>query len=307
MADFEDTSEKTAIVKPHQLKPLVQEGEAAPYLIVIAGKQIGKQYKVTGPEMIIGRSPDCHVQIEDDGVSRRHARVANQNGVYMLSDAGSTNGTFANSKKVDQHPLRDGDKIQIGSNTVLKFTVQDSLEENAQRALYESATKDALTGAYNKKFFAERLKSEFAFAFRRTSTSPLSLVLFDIDHFKKINDTYGHIAGDFVLKNLAGVVQRQLRTEDIFARYGGEEFGIILRETDGEKTFIIAERVRRAVEGFKFIHEGKQIPVTISMGAATLDSKLHPDPKALLKAADDLLYKAKRGGRNRTESSMLGG
>src|SRR5687767_4577357 len=111
MGEFDDSAEKTAIVKPGQLKPLNQgQTEATPYLIVIAGKQIGKQYKVSGPEMIIGRSAECQVQIEDDGVSRRHARVANQNGIYMLSDAGSTNGTFANSQKVELHPLKDGDK-----------------------------------------------------------------------------------------------------------------------------------------------------------------------------------------------------
>jgi len=304
MAEFDDKSEKTAIVKPGMLPRL--DGAAAasnPYLIVIAGKQIGKQYKVQGEEMVIGRAPELEVQIEDDGVSRRHARVYNHNGIFMLADAGSTNGTFANGQKVTQHVLRDGDKIQIGTNTVLKFTVQDSVEEQAQRALYDSATRDGLTGAYNKKFFAERLRSEFAFAARRNT--PLSLVLFDIDFFKKVNDTYGHLAGDFVLKKISGVVAQALREEDIFARYGGEEFGIILRETDAEKAFIIAERIRRSVEAHKFVHDGQTIPVTISMGSATLDPKLHTDPKALLKASDDLLYKAKRGGRNRTETSLL--
>lgn len=304
MAEFDDKSEKTAIVKPGQLS-LTGGGAAAanPYLIVIAGKQIGKQYKVQGPEMVIGRSPECEVQIEDDGVSRRHARVYNQNGIYMLGDAGSTNGTFANGQKITQHVLRDGDKIQIGTNTVLKFTVQDSIEEQAQRALYDSATRDGLTGAYNKKFFAERLRSEYAFAARRNT--PLSLVLFDIDFFKKVNDNFGHIAGDFVLKKVSALVAGSLREEDIFARYGGEEFGIILRETDAEKAFIIAERIRRSIEQNKFLHEGQTIPVTISLGSATLNATAHPDPKALLKAADDLLYKAKRGGRNRTESTLL--
>ncbi|MBI5497816.1 MAG: GGDEF domain-containing protein [Deltaproteobacteria bacterium] len=304
MADFEDTSEKTAIVKPGLLAaPGAQSGAQNPYLIVIAGKQIGKQYRVLQGEMVIGRSPDCQVQIEDDGVSRKHAKVVGQNGVYVLADNGSTNGTFANSQKVDQHLLKDGDKIQIGSNTILKFTVQDSLEEEAQRSLYDSATKDALTGAYNKKFFAERLRTEFTFHARRSA--PLTLVLFDIDFFKKVNDTFGHIAGDFVLKKVSQVVAGCLREEDVFARYGGEEFGIILRETPAEKAFIVAERIRRAIESGKFVHDERTIPVTVSLGAATLDPAAHPDAKALLKAADDLLYKAKRGGRNRTESSLM--
>jgi two-component system cell cycle response regulator len=303
MADFEDSSEKTAIVRPGQL--LGQSTQTAahqPYLIVIAGKQMGKQYKVDA-ETVIGRSPDCQVQIEDDGVSRRHAKVVLEGLVYVLMDNGSTNGTFANSKRVDRHDLQNGDKIQIGSNTILKFTLQDSLEEQAQRQLYDSATKDALTGAYNKKFFAERLKTEHAFHFRRAG--PMSLVLFDIDFFKKVNDTYGHLAGDFVLKKISAVVAGQLREEDVFARYGGEEFGIILRETSAERAFIIAERVRRAVESTKFTFEDKVIPVTISMGSASLDIKKHPDAKSLLKESDDLLYKAKRAGRNRTETSFM--
>ena len=208
MADFEDSSEKTAIVRPDMLAGAAATNAANPYLIVIAGKQIGKQYKVSPGEMLIGRAPECQVQIEDDGVSRRHARVVGQNGVYFLSDAGSTNGTFANSIKVDQVALKDGDKIQIGSNTILKFTVQDTLEEQAQRSLYDSATKDALTGAYNKKFFAESLRTEFVFHQRRGVA--LTLILFDIDFFKKVNDNHGHIAGDAVLKKVAAVVAQQL-------------------------------------------------------------------------------------------------
>lgn len=301
MADFEDSSEKTAIVKPGQFAPGAATGQQ-PYLIVIAGKQIGKQYRVE-EDTLIGRAPECQVQIEDDGVSRRHARVVLEGASYILMDAGSTNGTFANSHRVDRHPLATGDKIQIGSNTILKFTLQDSLEEQAQRALYDSATRDALTGAYNKKFFAERLRTEHAFHARRTT--PMSLVLFDLDYFKKVNDTYGHLAGDFVLKKVSAVVSAQLREEDVFARYGGEEFGIILRETSGERAFIIAERIRRAVESTPIGFEDKRIPVTISMGAATLDINIHPDAKTLLKAADDLLYKAKRSGRNRTESTFM--
>lgn len=305
MADNDEVLDKTAVVKLAPAARNMVTGEAAPYLIFIAGKQIGKQFKIVAPEMLIGRSDDCHIKIEDDGVSRRHARVVVEEGQHILMDNGSTNGTFANGARVDRHVLHDGDKIQIGSNTILKYTVQDSLEEHAQRALYDSATKDALTGAYNKKFFADRLKSEFAFAHRRGLK--LSLLLFDIDHFKKINDTFGHVAGDSVLRELAGVVTRQLRTEDIFARYGGEEFGIILRDTDAEKAFIIAERVRRGVETYKFTHEGQTISVTVSLGSATLDKERHPDTKALVQAADELLYRAKRGGRNRTESSAFNG
>jgi diguanylate cyclase (GGDEF)-like protein len=300
-----DTAEKTAVLKLDELDRSLITGEEAPYLIVIAGRQVGKQYKLTEAEMVIGRADDCQVRLEDDGVSRKHARVVHKGGAHVLEDMGSTNGTFANGAKVEGHTLRDGDKIQIGSSTVLKFTVQDSLEENAQRSLYDSATRDGLTGAYNKKSFAERLRTEFSFAQRRAGE--LSLVLFDIDHFKRVNDTHGHLAGDHVLRELAAVVTRQLRTEDMFARYGGEEFGLILRETEVEKAHAIAERIRRAVQAHPFVHEGTRIPVTISLGVAALDVARHRDAKALVAAADELLYAAKHAGRNRTMSTLVGG
>lgn len=302
--DFDDGADKTAILKVVDVASKPPPADPAPYLVVIQGKQVGRQVKVVGPAMFIGRADDCAMHIEDDGVSRRHAKVVLEGGQPVLLDNGSTNGTFANGVKVDRHELQDGDKIRVGSTTILKFTVQDSLEESAQRALYDSATRDGLTGAYNKKFFAERLKTEFAFARRRAA--PLSLLMFDIDHFKKINDTFGHIAGDVVLKELAAVVTRELRTEDVFARYGGEEFGVIMRDTASTAAMATAERLRATVQRTRFAHDGRIIPVTISVGAAMLDKTLHGEPKDLLAAADALLYKAKHGGRNRVEGPARG-
>jgi diguanylate cyclase (GGDEF)-like protein len=199
--------------------------------------------------------------------------------------------------------LVDGDKLQVGSTTILKFSYQDEVEEQFQKQLYDSATRDGLTGAFNKKYFADQLKTEFAFCYRHNT--PLSLALFDIDFFKKLNDGFGHPAGDLALKQLSALVQKALRTEDIFARYGGEEFGVILRDTDGERAFLIAERVRRSTEQHEFTYEGKRLPLTISIGIATLEKQAYPSPKALVKAADQFLYEAKRKGRNRTESALM--
>jgi diguanylate cyclase (GGDEF)-like protein len=134
----------------------------------------------------------------------------------------------------------------------------------------------------------------------------MSLCLFDIDFFKKLNDGFGHQAGDHVLKTLAAIVQKMLRTEDIFARYGGEEFGVIFKNTDGEKAFLVLERIRRQIETHQFMNDDKRMPVTISIGIATLWQQNFPTPKALVKAADDYLYKAKGNGRNRTESAIVG-
>jgi len=299
-----DESEKTAVLALDDLKLLQQDDSRAAYLIVIKGRAVGKMYKLQDATTVLGRASDVQVLIEDEGVSRRHARIEKRPDGFHVIDNNSTNGVFVNNERSYSAVLADGDRVQIGSNTILKFSYQDEVEENYQKQLYDSATRDGLTGAYNKKFFADRLKTEFAYCHRHDTL--LSLILFDIDFFKKLNDGYGHVAGDFVLKNLAGIVEKTLRTEDIFARYGGEEFGIILRDTDGERAFLIAERTRRAIEGHKFMFEEQRLPVTVSLGVATLENKNYNTAKELVKASDSYLYKSKEGGRNRTESAIMG-
>jgi diguanylate cyclase (GGDEF)-like protein len=302
MSDLDDKADKTSVLGVKDLLQM-QAAQKNAYLIVINGRSVGRMYKVSTTDTVMGRSPDVDVIIEDEGVSRQHAKIENREDGMVLMDMGSTNGIFVNGKKVKRHYLNDGDRLQIGSTTILKFSYQDELEENFQKQLYDSATRDALTGAYNKKFFADHLKTEFAFCYRHER--PLSLILFDIDFFKKVNDNFGHVAGDYALKEVSKLVLETLRTEDLFARYGGEEFGVILRDTDAEHSFLIAERVRRTIEAFKFMWEGDEMPVTISLGVATLIEKNHRSPKALVQAADEYLYKAKENGRNRCESALM--
>lgn len=302
MVDFDDGTDRTKVLGLQSL--LAEEASnTSAYLIVISGRSVGRMYKVSKGEMVLGRSSEADVYIDDEGVSRRHAKLAPDREGIFLVDMGSTNGTFANGQKIDSHLLTDGDRIQIGSTTILKFSYQDDIDEKFQKQLYNSATRDSLTGAFNKKHFSERLNSEFAFAARHVS--PLSVILFDIDHFKQVNDVYGHLAGDEVLRRLAAVVTDQLRTEDTFARYGGEEFAVVLRETDDERAFIAAERVRRAIESTVFTHDGRDIPVTVSLGVATLKDDNFKTVRDLVKAADDYLYRAKDNGRNRTECALL--
>jgi two-component system cell cycle response regulator len=305
MADFDDDVEKTAVLGVEDIAVLRQDidKQRAAYLIVINGRSVGKMYKVQNDRTFIGRAPDCDVLVDDEGVSRRHAYIQRGVEAYEVVDNNSTNGIFINGQRVRGHALKDGDRLQVGSSTILKFSFQDEMEQNYQKQLYDSATRDALTGAYNKKYFADQLKTEFAYCFRHDTH--LSLCLFDIDFFKKLNDGWGHLAGDMVLKELAQVVMKTLRTEDIFARYGGEEFGVILRDTDGEHAFLIAERLRRKIEAYKFMYEGERLPVTVSIGVSTLEQKNHESPKAMVKAADGYLYKAKEAGRNRTECALM--
>ena len=185
----------------------------------------------------------------------------------------------------------------VGSTTILKFTYHDYLDEVFQRQMYESALRDGLTKVFNKKYFTDYLEKEFAFAARHKG--PLALIFLDIDHFKKINDTHGHPAGDFVLAELSQMMAELLRTEDVLARFGGEEFTILCRGSDQNGAKIVAERLRRAVEERKFTFGGKEIPVTISLGIAAVPESNVSDHSAFLAAADKALYEAKRSGRNR--------
>jgi diguanylate cyclase (GGDEF)-like protein len=284
-------------------EPNRRRANLSPYIIVLSGDRVGEMFKIVKDEIVIGRSEDCDIIIEDDGVSRWHCKLTQTpQGEMVLQDNDSTNGTFANGERVTTYPLQDGDKIQLGQITILKFSYQDDLEEAFQRRMYEAAVRDPLTGVYNKRYFLDRLRGEYAYSVRHTV--PLSLLLFDIDHFKKINDTYGHPAGDAVLKTLAQVINRTIRAEDIFARYGGEEFAVIARELESTSAFAFGERLRRVIEGTRFEAEGYTIPVTISIGVATLGPNNFLDEHDMIREADQNLYAAKRGGRNRVERSL---
>ena len=279
------------------------------YLIVLSAKSpagVGRMYKLDKAEQLLGRSSETAVQIEDDGVSRKHAKIdLAPDGTHQLVDLGSTNGTFLNGSRVSVAPLQDGDKIQIGANTVFKYSIQDALEEEFQRHIYESATRDGLTKIFNKKYFLDTLRKEFAYCLRHRVA--LSLVMFDVDHFKRINDTYGHPAGDYVLSRIAQRVADTVRTEDLFARYGGEEFALMLRESQEDAALICAERCRKAVDSTDFVFGGTPIRVSISLGVATLADSDYVQPEDLIAMADKYLYRAKQGGRNRVEGKKISG
>ena len=279
--------------------PLAPEGgkRDRAYLVVLAGASVGEMYKIDGEKTIIGRGQKAQIRLLDDGISREHAQLVIVNDRIVLQDLGSTNGTYCNGLKVEANKeLVDGDKILVGSTTILKFTYHDNLDEIFQKQMYESALRDGLTKAFNKKYFTDRLESEFTFAIRHVA--PLTLVLFDIDHFKKVNDTYGHQAGDHVLSEIAALLTGALRAEDVFARYGGEEFAVICRGSDVMQGQIVAERMRKAVAQNKFVFEGTHIPLTISVGVAGLPDPSVKDAAELVSLADQALYKSKHGGRN---------
>ncbi len=266
-------------------------------LIVIRGLNVGEMYKLGKTEMVLGRGHHADVEILDDGISRRHAAVRFLDDQVILEDLGSRNGTFVNGHRVaGTLALHDGDKIQLSSSTILKFTYADRLDESFQRRMYESSLRDGLTKAFNRKYFLDRLEREFRFAKRHHQ--PLAVIMLDIDGFKALNDERGHIAGDVVLADLAGELARAIRSEDVLARYGGEEFVVICRGTETAGAAVFAERLRSAVATRTFSHDGKDVLVTISVGVAGLSAD-HTDAMALLAAADDALFAAKRAGKNR--------
>ncbi|MCC7386328.1 MAG: diguanylate cyclase [Deltaproteobacteria bacterium] len=271
-------------------------------LLVLSGRSAGRSFTLTRDETLIGRTPESEVRLDDDGVSRRHAKVVRSDGQWIVMDLGSTNGTYHDGERVQVLTLYEGAKIQLGMGTILRFQQQDVIDEKYAQQMYESKTRDPLTEAYNKGYFKEAIEREIAFAHRHQQ--PLSLVMLDIDHFKKVNDTYGHQAGDLVLKIVASSIMGMIRKEDVFARYGGEEFALLLRNTAAEMAFILAERVRRMIEKLEIVHNGRRIPCTMSLGiACTANDRLSPDQ--LIEGADARLYQAKGAGRNRTESALF--
>ncbi len=302
--DFEDDKTQIRGVVTPLGAPAAKSQNA--YLIVISGKAVGKMFKLGTGEMVIGRSDQAEILLDDDGVSRKHAKVQRgPDGQVRIMDLQSTNGTYCDGVRIDNHVLRDGDKVQIGNATILKFSYQDDLEEAFQRQLYESATKDGLTKIFNKKFFLERLRHEVAYSLRHQM--PVTLLMFDVDFFKKVNDTFGHQAGDYVLVRIASVVGETIRGEDVFARYGGEEFALILRECTEEKGLLMGERLRGLVAGTEFAWSGVRVPVTISLGVACLFGGNYASPDDVIAAADRFLYEAKRKGRNRVEGARTQG
>ncbi len=268
------------------------------YFIVLAGTNVGEMYKLEGSEIIIGRAKDADIQLLDDGISRHHCKVsALPTGDILIQDLNSRNGTYVNGERIRSHILQDGDRIRMGSTTILKFTYNDDLDEHFHRQMYEAALRDALTKAFNKKYFQDRLVAEFAYAERHHT--PLSLIMIDIDFFKRVNDTYGHLAGDHVLQGIAQRIMSSIRTEDVFARYGGEEFAIICRGIPLPNAAILAERLRTIVAGTPFRWDDKVLAVTISLGVAGLPDPRIREPRELVAAADQALYQAKQAGRNR--------
>ncbi len=267
-------------------------------LTVLAGDQLGQVIRLDRDELLLGRGDHVDVRLIDPGLSWVHARLTRRADGFYLEDLASTNGTYLGRDRVDQPvKLGDGDRIQLGGHTTLKFSVVDELEETAALRLYQSMVHDSLTGVYNRRYLESRLTSEVSFAARHATT--LALLLIDVDHFKQVNDLLGHHVGDATLRVIAASIQRILRPEDVLARYGGEEFVVLARSITPRNAEILAERIRRHVEQLE-LALADELPMSVSVGVAVIaPGHSPPDAAALLTAADSAMYEAKEQGRNR--------
>lgn len=291
---FRDNNTAKFVVQPAHSAA----GDRLGVLTVLAGGKPGTVIPIGDKELTIGREDEATFVLDDASLSRRHARFFRAHGGYFVEDLGSTNGTFVDDQAVREPvALRDGARVQLGA-VVTRFTLRDDAELEATRKIYESSVRDALTGVHNRHFLDERLISEMSYA-KRHGTE-LSVLFVDADHFKHVNDTHGHVAGDLVLRAIARLLADTMRSEDVVARYGGEEFVIVVRGVTAVGILAVAERLRAGVEALEIGHDGVRIPVTVSIGVATQSSERSYESVAeLLATADAALYRAKEAGRNR--------
>ena len=266
-------------------------------LTIIKGSPLGEIF-ILNSEEVLGRCNGSTIILTDISISRRHLLIQKKDEHFIATDLNSTNGTEINDKKItDTSQLMDGDKIRI-ADTVLKFSFHDSEEALYHQQVRTLIIKDDLTKIYNKRYFSETIEKEFSFAKRNKSS--LSLILFDIDHFKLFNDQYGHQAGDFVLTEIAALINPLARNYDTFARFGGEEFAVLLRETESSDAVLLANRMRQLVANSKFNYKDQDLQSSISLGVATYNTfNNFKDQHQLISIADHYLYEAKHAGRNR--------
>jgi diguanylate cyclase (GGDEF)-like protein len=264
-------------------------------LIVIYGREMGRRVQVGTEPLIIGRSPQTQIQIDQESVSRNHCRIRFSGSEFLVQDLGSTNGTYVNDDLVQEEArLRHGDQLKVG-RTILKFIVGDDVEVQYHEEIYRLMTTDGLTQLHNKRYFDEMIDREVARAKRYKRS--FSLLVFDVDHFKNINDRFGHLAGDAILRQLGAVLLGRLRVNDVLARIGGEEFALITPEVGLEGAAELAGKINRLIGDTRFEFDGERVDVTVSVGVAEWQPH-YEDAADLFQAADAKMYEAKRSGRD---------
>ena len=287
------------VVQRFDKPPLSSHKEACLVHIYPTGPWMGMRHALANQPLIVGRGEDCEIRVLDTSVSRRHARIEKIGDDFFVLDMQSTNGTYVNDRQSlpgDPIPMRDGDYLRVG-NCIFRYLASGNVEADYHEEIYRLTIVDALTQIANVRYFNEFLDREVLRTVRHAR--PLSLVLFDIDRFKEVNDQLGHLGGDFTLRELAACVKKVIRREDLFARYGGEEFSLVLIETGQKDALIAAERIRQLIETHPFRFDDKVFRLTISLGVAECPLDGTATARELMRRADENLYAAKRAGRNK--------
>jgi diguanylate cyclase (GGDEF)-like protein len=298
-----DLNGETLSEESDTLEMKLQEARKTPAcLVIIHGNALGKQFLLTHQDILIGRQIHCDIYINHETVSRSHARVLrDEKGTISITDLGSKNGTRVNDRELssgEPFPLRDGDFVRLG-NVILKFIAEGSFESVFHAEMKNLASVDDLTKVYNKKSIMGSLEEGFKVA--KITGDPLSIIIFDIDDFKSINDQFGHSAGDYVLSEIPKALKGVTRQHDHIGRFGGDEFLIVLRNTSLSNACRIAERIKSKVEKRTFRHDDEEFHLTVSLGVASADSSTQ-SAENLFKAADRANYNAKKEGGNRVSA-----
>ena len=267
-------------------------------LTVINGPNAGRIFVLSSRSHILGRGEVADLNVPDPDVSRQHARILRtDDGRTHVQDLGSTNGTFLNGERVTRGELLPGARIQCGPNLLLRYSLTDDVEEELHRRMYDSARRDVLTLAFNRRYLLDRLDGEVAHA--RRHHHDLSLVMLDLDDFQRVNDVHGHAVGDVFLRAVATRVSRTIRIEDVFARWGGDEFAILARSASRAEAVTFAERIRTAVAEVAVPVDSQMVVVSASLGVSSLaELSAGEPPGQLIAIAERRLAGAKAGGRN---------
>src|SRR5438105_3122585 len=281
---MEKTNE-TWVTAPDRLVSATRR-DACVVHIYPTGPGMGARYALADSPMVLGRGADCDIRINDHSVSRRHARLQPGADGYYAVDLQSTNGTLVNDSPVSICKLKDGDYLRVG-NCIYRFLTGGNVEAEYHEEIYRLTIVDGLTEIHNKRYLMEFLDRELARSSRHNR--PLSLIMIDIDRFKNINDQFGHLGGDFTLREMAVRIKGNVRKEELFARYGGEEFAVILPETPLDGALIVADRILKVVNQTPFLFEDKTFQVTISAGVVTTQGEENITPLELLRRTDEKL------------------
>jgi diguanylate cyclase (GGDEF)-like protein len=285
--------------------------ERRPALVFLRGELLAVPIPLERPEVTLGRALEADVRVNDTRASRLHARITTEHDAatgethYRLSDLGSTNGTLLNGELIDNELLNDGDKFVIGDQ-LIRFEMLDEIDREFQQQIHRLLVHDELTGLLTSKSFFSELRREAARA--EAESMPFCVLMMDVDHFKDVNDTYGHLVGSETLEEVGAVIKKSLRAGDVGARFGGEEFAAFLLDADYTQGLVAAERVRSGIEKHEFsaVRRGsteapQTLKITISIGVASFPEDAR-DPIQLVEMADSALYGSKRSGRNRVSA-----